>query len=194
MSEHFDPELNEVLGDPELIRIARLMSRSTTPEPPLDDAFKTGLRRQLMAEAWKSAEGRNAWWRRPFQPHTMAWAGAAAVVLIAASVVFYTASQPPGAITEVVVQSPQDGGSVPVHQAILVSFNQPMDHASTEGAVQVTPATTVAFRWGGDTQLYVQPTSGDLAPNTQYQITIGPGAKTQAGTKLDTPKTVTFVT
>ena len=191
----FDPELNEVLGDPELLRIARLMSGSTTPEPPLDDAFKSGLRRQLMAEAWKTAEGGNAWWRKPFQPQAMAWAGAAAVVVIAASVVFYTASQPPGPITEVIVGSPQEGSpSVPTHQAILVSFNQPMDHTSTENAVQVTPATTVAFRWGGDTQLYVQPTSGDLAPNTQYQITIGPTAKTQAGTKLDTPKTVTFVT
>ena len=190
----FDPELNEVLGDPELIRIARLMSTSTTPEPPLDDAFKTGLRRQLMAEAWERAEGGNAWWRVSFRPQIMAWAGAAAVVVIAASVVFYTASQPPSGTATIVVGSPQDGGSVPVHEAILVSFNQPMDHASTENAVQVTPATTVAFRWSGDTQLYVQPTSGDLAPNTQYLVTIGPGATTQAGTKLDTPKTVTFVT
>jgi Big-like domain-containing protein len=194
--DRIDPELNEVLGDPELIRIARLLSRSSTAEPPLDDAFRSGLRRQLMAEAWKTAEGRNAWWVKLLAPQRMAWAGAAAVLVVAASIVFYTANLPAGGVTQTIeVQSPQqDSNGVPVHQAILVSFNQPMDHASTESAVQVTPATTVAFRWGGDTQLYVQPTSGDLAPNTQYQVTIGPGAKTLSGAKLDTPKTVTFVT
>jgi hypothetical protein len=172
------------------------MSRTRTAEPPLDDAFKTGLRRELMAEAWRKTEGSgNRWWRALFAPQRMAWAAAAAVVVVAASVVFYTANQPTGGFQTIYVTSPQqDSQSVPVHQAILVAFNQPMDHGSTEAAVQVTPATTVAFRWGGDTKLYVQPESGDLAPSTQYQITVGPGAKTLAGTKLDTPKTVTFVT
>ena len=196
MNDHLDPELNEILGDPELIRIARLLSKSSPAEPPLDDAFRSALRRQLMAEAWKTAEGRNAWWVKLLAPQRMAWAGAAAVLVVAASIVFYTANLPAGGVTQTIeVQSPQqDSNGVPVHQAILVAFNQPMDHTSTEAAVQVTPATTVAFRWGGDTQLYVQPTSGDLAPNTQYQVTIGPGAKTLSGAKLDTPKTVTFVT
>src|SRR5207244_1416706 len=35
---------------------------------------------------------------------------------------------------------------------------------------------------------------GNLAPNTQYQVTIGPGARTQAGQPLATPQTITFVT
>ena len=198
VNDPMDPDLNDVLGDPELIRIARLLSKTKTAEPPLDDAFKSALRRQLMAEAWRKTEGGAGadWWRRLLAPQRIAWVGATAVVLIAASVVFWTATTPSGGFTQTIdVNSPvQDANGVPVHQAILVAFNQPMDHASTEAAVQITPATTVAFRWGGDTNLYVQPTSGDLAPSTQYQITIGPGAKTLAGTKLDTPKTVTFVT
>ena len=33
-----------------------------------------------------------------------------------------------------------------------------------------------------------------LAPNTQYQVTIGPGAKTASGKPLSTPQTITFVT
>ncbi|HSS93688.1 MAG TPA: Ig-like domain-containing protein, partial [Candidatus Dormibacteraeota bacterium] len=40
----------------------------------------------------------------------------------------------------------------------------------------------------------VQPTTGNLAPNTQYQVTIGPNAKTASGQLLSTPKTITFVT
>jgi hypothetical protein len=196
MSEPMDPELNDVLGDPELIRLARLLGTARAPEPPLDDAFKSALRRQLMARAWEAAEGKNAWWRRVFAPTGLAWMGAAATVVLVAAVVFYTMNQPAntGPFEVIVVSPEQDSAAVPLHQAILVSFNQPMDHGSTEKAVQVTPATTVAFRWGGDTQLYVQPTSGNLAPNTQYQVTIGPGAKTQTGTPVTTPTTITFVT
>jgi hypothetical protein len=195
MSE-MDPELNDVLGDPELIRLARLLSTARAPEPPLDDAFKSALRRQLMARAWETADGKNAWWRRLFAPQGLAWVGAAATVVLVAAVVLYTAYQPSTGFTQtVLIRSPQqDSASVPLHQAILVSFTQPMDHGTTEKAVQVTPATTVAFRWGGDTQLYVQPSNGTLAPNTQYQVTIGPTAQTKAGTPVSTPTTITFVT
>jgi Big-like domain-containing protein/WD40 repeat protein len=197
MSEHMDPELNEVLADPELIRIARMLSSVTSPEPPLDDAFKTGLRRQLMADAWRTVEGKNTWWRRLLAPQALAWAGAAAVVVVVASVVLYTTNQPTGGGPfEIVITSPlKDSSAVALQQPILVSFNQPMNHQTTEHAVEITPATNVTFTWaGGDTQLYVQPTSGNLAPNTQYQVTIGPGATTQAGTPLAAPTTITFVT
>ena len=74
-----------------------------------------------------------------------------------------------------------------------MKFNQPMDHKSTEAAVVIQPATYVAFSWQENT-LAVQPTSGNLAPSTQYQVTIGPGAKTQSGQSLPAAKTITFVT
>src|ERR1700730_2123977 len=92
------------------------------------------------------------------------------------------------------VSSPiADAHSVQLQQPILVNFNQPMDHKSTEAAVQITPATYVVFSWSAN-QLAVQPTGGNLAPNTQYQVTIGPGAKTQTGQLLSSKKTITFVT
>ncbi len=192
----FDPELQETLGDPELIRIARLLSSAQSPEPPIDDAFRSGLRRQLMDQAWDRAEGRNAWWRRLIAPQGMAWAGAAALVVIVASVIFYTATQPPGGYQQIIVNSPLGGnGSVATAQAIPVQFNQPMDHPSTEAAVQITPATTATFSWSGDSKVMsVQPASGNLAPNTQYKVTIGAGARTQSGTTNPAPQTITFVT
>ena len=58
MNSYHDPELDDVLQDPELRRVASLLHAARTPEPPLDDAFRTGLRRQLMQEAWSMAEGR----------------------------------------------------------------------------------------------------------------------------------------
>jgi hypothetical protein len=150
-----------------------------------------------MNRAWGMGERTVPWWRKAFGPAGLAWAGAAVgVILIAAAVVFTAlTSGSTGSLTrDVLVTSPMnDQSAVRLQQPILVNFNQPMDHASTESAVQITPATTVAFSWSANT-LSVQPTSGNLAPNTQYQVTIGPGARTASGGKLAGPKTITFVT
>ena len=195
MNSYHDPELDDVLQDEEVRRIASVLSSVRMPEPPLDEAFRTGLRRQLMNEAWAMTEGRTSWWRRAFAPPGLAWAGAAAgLLLITSVVVFYALQRPGGFSTTIVATSPLDGNrSVALEQPILVAFNQPMDHPSTEHAVQITPATNVTFGWRANT-LSVQPTGGTLAPNTQYQVTIGPGAKTASGKPLSTPQTITFVT
>jgi len=43
-----------------------------------------------------------------------------------------------------------------------------MDHQTTQGAVQITPATSVMYSWDQNSRtLAVQPASGNLAPNTQ---------------------------
>src|SRR6202140_1295621 len=194
MNMRHDPELDDVLQDEELRRLAGLLTATQRAEPPLDDAFRSGLRRQLMQQAWEMGEGRPSLWRRIFAPPGLAWVGATAgLVLIASLVVFYTTQQPSG-FNQVFVQSPMDGGrEVALQQPILVNFNQPMDHTSTEAAVQIIPATNVTYSWSSNT-LAVQPTSGILAPNTQYQVTIGSGAKTATGQSLSTAQTITFVT
>ena len=194
MNSYHDPELEDVLQDDELRRIASVLSVARAPEAPLDEAFRTGLRRQLMNEAWAMTEGRQSWWRRAFAPPGLAWAGAAAGLVLIMSVVIYTSLQPGAGVQQIVVQSPVDGDrSVALAQPILVKFNQPMDHPSTEAAVQIMPATNVTFGWNENT-LSVQPTGGTLAPNTQYHVTIGPGAKTATGKPISSPQTITFVT
>jgi hypothetical protein len=194
MNSLHDPELDEILQDDDLRHIASMLRAASTPEPPLDEAFRTGLRRQLMNQAWTKGEGRNAWWRRAFAPPGLAWAGAAAGLLLIASVVILSSLQQPGSFSQVVIHGNVDGNrNVALQQPILVSFNQPMDHQSTEHAVQITPATTVTFSWEANT-LAVQPAGGNLAPNTQYQVTIGPEAKTATGKKVTAPQTITFVT
>ena len=193
MNSYHDPELDDVMQDDELRHIASVLASAQTPDPPVDDAFRTGLRRQLMKEAWAMAEGRDRWWRRMFAPPGLAWAGAAAGLLLIASVVVWTGIQPAGVNTVEVVSQMNGDRNVQLQQPILVSFNQPMDHPSTEAAVQITPATTVTYSWKANT-LAVQPASGNLAPNTQYQVTIGPGAKTASGKQLSSAKTITFVT
>ena len=198
MSMHHDPELDDILQDGELKHVADLLRAGRmTEDPPLDDAFRSALRRQLMNRAWGMGGSTVPWLRKAFGPAGLAWAGAAVgVILIAAAVVFTAlTSGSTGSLTrDVLVTSPMnDQSAVRLQQPILVNFNQPMNHPSTESAVQITPATTVAFSWSANT-LFVQPTSGNLAPNTQYQVTIGPGARTASGEKLAVPKTITFVT
>lgn len=194
MSTRHDPELDEILQDQELRHIGALLSAAQRPEPPLDEAFRSGLRRQLMQQAWEASEGRHSWWKRAFAPPGLAWAGATLGIVLIASIVVFYATQPPGSLNQVVVNSPIDGNrGVALQQPILVAFNQPMDHPSTEAAVQIAPATSVTFSWSSN-DLYVQPASGALAPNTQYQVTIGPKAKTASGQPLVAAQTITFVT
>jgi len=193
MNMNHDPDLDDILQDEELIRLARLLSATRRAEPPLDEAFRSGLRRQLMQRAWGMDEQRTHWWQRLSGPPALAWAGAALGVLLIGSVVVFTANQAPG-VNELTVSSPiADSHAVQLGQPILVKFNQPMNHPSTEKAVQITPATYVAFSWSDNT-LAVHPTGGTLAPNTQYRVTIGPGATTAKGQPLSNPKTITFVT
>jgi hypothetical protein len=194
MNARHDPELDDVLQDEEMRHIGELLSTTRRSTPVVDDAFRSALRRQLMQQAWEMGEGRPSLWRRVFAPPGLAWVGATAgLVLIAGLVVFYTTQQP-GGFNQIFVQSPMDGSrAVALQQPILVNFNQPMDHSSTEAAVQIMPATNVTFSWSSNT-LAVQPASGILAPNTQYQVTIGSGAKTASGQSLSTAQTITFVT
>ncbi|HSS60430.1 MAG TPA: Ig-like domain-containing protein [Candidatus Limnocylindrales bacterium] len=196
MNSYHDSELDDVLQDSELRRVASLLHTARTPEPPLDDAFRTGLRRQLMQEAWSMTEGRASWWRRAFAPPGIAWAGALAGVLLIAAVAVWTSSQQNGSTQEIIVASTLDNkNNVGLQSPILVAFNQPMDHQSTENAVQIRPATSVTFAWDSQSrQLAVTPVAGNLAPNTQYQVTIGSGAKTASNQQLAAPQTITFVT
>lgn len=195
MSFERDPELDVLFEDPALADFANALHALKADEPPLDTAFRSGLRRQLMQKAWDMTEGRVPWWRRLASPAGLSWAGAAAGVILIASVVVYMSTQGPNIDThQVFVTSPvADANAVRLEQPIQLAFNQPMDHPSTEAAIQVQPATRVTYAWQSNT-LYVQPVSGNLAPNTQYLVTVGPGAKTATGQTLAAPQTVRFVT
>src|SRR5450759_2280506 len=95
MNMRHDPELDDVLQDQELRRLGELLSSTRRAEPPLDEAFRSGLRRQLMQQAWGMSEGRPSLWRRVFAPPGLAWVGATAgLVLMAGLVSFYAMHAP----------------------------------------------------------------------------------------------------
>src|ERR1700682_2943418 len=109
MSARHDPELDTILQDPELRRLGELLGSTRRLEPPLDEAFRSGLRRQLMQTAWEMGDGRPSWWKRAFAPRGLAWVGATAGFLLIATVVTLMATQQTGGLTAIVLHS-QIGG------------------------------------------------------------------------------------
>src|SRR5579864_9395764 len=110
MSMRHDPDLDDILQDEELRRLAGVLASARRADPPLDDAFRSGLRRQLMQRAWEMGEGRPSLWRRIFAPPGLAWVGATAGLVLIAGIVVLNSMQQPGVFQQVVVQSPIDGG------------------------------------------------------------------------------------
>src|SRR5260370_21983071 len=94
MSMQHDPELDDVLQDQELMRLADLLRQGRMSDPPLDDAFRSALRRQLMNRAWGMGGGGTPWWQNIFGPATLAWAGAAAGLRPIAALLLYTPPNP----------------------------------------------------------------------------------------------------
>src|SRR5258708_5962776 len=140
MNARHDPELDDVLQAEELSRWAGLFTSARGEEPPLDDAFRSGLRRQLMQQAWEMGEGRQSLWRRIFAPPGLAWVGATAGVILIATIVILNWTQQTRRFPPVFLHNPVDGHPprAPPHP-LLFSFHQPKDHPSPEAAVQIMP-------------------------------------------------------
>jgi hypothetical protein len=192
---HRHDEVDDLFaGEVELLQTARLLRRLPRPAASVDPAFRSQLRRRLMAEAWRLQAPRTPWWRRALTPSGLAWSGAAVGLLAAALTAVYVFAVPAGRDQYIVVSSPlANARTVAVVEPIPISFNQPMDHGSVERSVRVEPATNVSFQWTGNT-LIVEPAGGRLAPNTQYTITVAPSARTASGQPLGQPRTIVFVT
>ena len=192
MSGRRDPELEDLFeSDPGLERYANLLRSSRLRPPPLDPSFPPALRRRLLHEAYDryQQQGRLGFLSRLFSGPGFAAATAIAGIVLIAALFLANAGNFFGTgsvqITSV--------GSVAVDQPILVSFSQPMNHQSVEQSIQIEPATQVTYSWQGN-NLVIQPASGELAPNTQYHVTVAADAKTAPGVKIGQPATVAVTT
>jgi uncharacterized protein YfaS (alpha-2-macroglobulin family) len=78
---------------------------------------------------------------------------------------------------------------------ISITFNQPMDHASTEAAFAVKPALPGVFHWSTDGLTVGFTPSGQLALSTDYQVTVSAKALSAGkNSALSAPFTVGFRT
>jgi Tol biopolymer transport system component len=182
VSRDQDPELEGLFKrEPALERQVNLLRAARLKQPPLDPNFRPALRRRLMHAAYERYEThqRPSLLDRIFSGPGMAVGLAAAAVVLIGVVLVSNGGNwfGPGQVSVTSV------GAVMVNQPITVSFSQPMDHQSVEKAIQIEPATQVTYSWHGN-DLVIQPASGELAPNTQYHVTVAADAKTAPGVKI----------
>ncbi len=90
---------------------------------------------------------------------------------------------------QVVSNDPADGAtSVSVTTNIVVTFNEEMDQANTEGAFEIVPATAGSFSWNAAGTVLTFNPSSDLLGGEAYTVTIHVAATDLAGNTLDGDK------
>ena len=127
--DRFDAELSELFGeDPDLLQLAQVV-RESRPEPVLDPRFPPILRARLMDEARTVLAPRRQFRPRRAHRRLAVWGtfGAAAALAAAAVVVALTGGTPPSGGLAVVASNVSQQRAVDPHQAITLSFNEPMD-------------------------------------------------------------------
>jgi Tol biopolymer transport system component len=87
---------------------------------------------------------------------------------------------------------PDNGGSASVNPLIQVYFARPVDKATVERAISVTPAFTYTLSWEENT-LNLDPVASLLA-NTEYTVQIGPGVVDSDGAEMAGDLTWRFTT
>jgi hypothetical protein len=108
---------------------------------------------------------------------------------------FTTRNVPDTVSPFVTTTSPESGGpSAPATGNISVSFSEPMNRASVEGAFSITPPVACTFFWTEDNRLITCNPTDDLAFLTQYTIGLGRGAQDEAGNSLENEYSFSFTT
>jgi len=89
--------------------------------------------------------------------------------------------------------SPLAGSRIPVAGALTFYFNQPMDRAAVEAAIQGNPALNGSFSWKDDFSLTFTP-SQPWPPNTVVDVSIGTSAASREGLTFQQPVELSFQT
>jgi hypothetical protein len=190
--DRFDPELDELFGDdPDLLRLAQQV-RESRPEPDLDPRFPPVLRAHLMQEAQRALAPRPGFRLAPGR--LAAWGSLALGVALVAAAIAVVVSHAPSGRLAVVASNVSHRRTVDPHQAITLSFNQPMDEQSVAAVLKITPATQVSVTWENPETLVLTPLH-PLAADTDYQVTIPEDAvRSQSGQTLASTVTIDFGT
>ena len=205
-----DPELEDLFREDGALQQTARVLRASRPDPAMDPEFQARLRAQLMEAAHarpvRAGSGRvrevrevraprRPFWMRLRASH-FAWGGAGlGAALTAATVVaLVIGNQGPGSTQTIMATSPVAADHlVSPNNTILVSFNQPMNHAAVESGLRIEPATQVTTAWQGN-QLVITPVH-HLAGNTPYTVTIPPTALVAtSGARATAPVQISFGT
>jgi Tfp pilus assembly protein PilF len=93
----------------------------------------------------------------------------------------------------IILGSELAGTDSEVTDTITITFSEPMNHTSVENSTSISPYVPISdFSWDGNNLTITF--SSELSQDTEYTLTIGIGAKDQAGTALEEPYTWQFTT
>ena len=96
---------------------------------------------------------------------------------------------------QVSATDPTNGATnVPITTNIMITFDQAMDHASTDGAISANPAITGTFSWDGTDTVVTWKSTAGLTASTKYTVTISTAATSKAGLNMANPYPFTFTT
>lgn len=93
----------------------------------------------------------------------------------------------------VIETSPLPFAVIPMTGAVSLTFDQPMDRDSVEGAVKVDPAVPGRFEWEGDATVRFVPDQ-PLAPDTTMTVTVASTARSAGGQNLLRESSFSFQT
>ncbi len=86
------------------------------------------------------------------------------------------------------------GAAIATSDAVEIAFAEPMNAASVEAALQISPAQPARLSWSADaTVLSIAPTRVWQADSV-YLVTVGETAETAAGSRVSTPRRFAFST
>lgn len=77
---------------------------------------------------------------------------------------------------------------------VRLTFAAPMDRASVESALSLTPAHAVALRWGDDARSVLVDPEGLWATDRRYSLVVAATARTAGGAPLGGPARFSFTT
>ena len=77
--------------------------------------------------------------------------------------------------------------------SITITFNMPMDTASTQAAIALEPSAELAFNWNDD-QTRVGVSSAELPLNTDYTLSVSQSAQSPSGAGLEEASSKRFAT
>jgi hypothetical protein len=76
--------------------------------------------------------------------------------------------------------------------SIVVTFSEPVDHASAEGSFSTEPAIDGSFSWSGTTLTFTP--TGPLPLDTRFRVVVGPGVRDRAGNVMSDSAPFAFAT
>jgi len=86
--------------------------------------------------------------------------------------------------------TPAPGQELSLGEPIVLSFDQPMDSESVEGAFEISPNVEGTFQWPDSATLHFLPHEDALVRDAEYRITVKTGARSLQGLALN--REITF--